>query len=382
MHIVFITSEFPTRGLPHGGVGTFVKFLSKNLVQRDIRVSVIGFYKSGAKEEASEEEGVSVYRLPSSRWRTFRFLDHAIRINKALASLYFKHKIDIVESAELGLAFIRKIRTVKYVIRMHGGHHFFSQAEKRKISHWRGFQEKRSFAKADALVGVSRYVVDHTATYMNFDPVATPVIFNPVNPEKFHRADPAKIVEGRIVFVGTVCEKKGIRQLVMAMPEICRQVPKAHLMIAGRDWFFSSGLSYIEYLRGFIDPIVKDRITFLGSLPNTEVPALIESAEVCAYPSHMEAMPLSWLEGLAMGKAVVASNTGPGPEVITDGETGLLCDPYSHDDIAEKIVYVLKNRNIREQFSENGMKDILHRFNSEEIILKNISFYKSIHNDN
>jgi hypothetical protein len=113
MHIVFITSEFPTRGLPHGGVGTFVKFLSKNLVQRDIRVSVIGFYKSGAKEEASEEEGVSVYRLPSSRWRTFRFLDHAIRINKALASLYFKHKIDIVESAELGLAFIRKIRTVK-----------------------------------------------------------------------------------------------------------------------------------------------------------------------------------------------------------------------------------------------------------------------------
>lgn len=359
-----------------------MKFIATCLAQRGIEVSVIGFYKSHAKEEVCLEEGVSVYRLHSSRWKSLRFLDHALRINKALRALHRKHKVDIVESTELGLAFIRKDRGIKYIIRMHGGHHFFAQAENRKINPWRGFQEKRSFAKADALVGVSQYVVNHTSTYLHFDPAKTPVIFNPVNPDKFNRADPSKMVEGRIVFVGTVCEKKGIRQLVMAMPEICRQIPKAHLMIAGRDWFFPSGLSFSQYLQDFIDPKVKDKIIFLGTLPNTEVPGLIESAEVCAYPSHMEAMPLAWLEGLAMGKAVVASKAGPGPEVIKDGVTGLLCDPYSPEDIAEKITYVLKNKSERDRFSEAGMSDVLHRFSSEEMILKNISFYKTTLKDN
>lgn len=377
MHVVFITSEFPTPGLPHGGVGTFVRFLGTSLTHRSVKVSVVGFYKNiTSKESVSSESGVMLHRLRPSRWKSLRFLDHALRLNKALGAINRKQKIDLVESAELGLAFVVKKPGIKYIIRMHGGHHFFSQTEKRKISPWRGFQEKRSFAKADALVGVSRYVVEHTATYLGFDAVKVPVIFNPVNLEKFHHSDPSKIVAGRIVFTGTVCEKKGIRQLVMAMPMICREVPVAHLMIAGRDWFFPSGQSYHQYLQDFIDPAVKDRITFLGMLPNTEMPDLIESAEVCAYPSHMEAMPLAWLEGLAMGKAVVASKTGPGPEVIDDGITGLLCDPYNPKDIAEKVIDLLKKPEMAIELRKNARRNVMQRFNIDQIAQDNIDFYQ------
>jgi len=379
MHIVFLTNEFPTSGQPHGGVGTFVKFMAERLVEAGISISVVGFYKGTTiSGEVSQEEGVLVYRLPSSRWRFFRFADHAFRVNQKLKAINRNHKIDVVEAPELGLSFIRKLKGVKYVIRMHGGHHFFAQAENRKISAWRGFQERRSFDRADALVGVSRYVVNHTAKYLKFDPTTTPVIFNPVNLAKFHRANPAKIIKGRIVFVGTVCEKKGIRQLVMAMPRILKVVPEAHLMIAGRDWFFPSGLSYIQYLQDFIDPAVKDSITFLGTVPNTEVPQWIESAEICAYPSHMEAMPLAWLEGLAMGKAVVASQTGPGPEVIQNGVTGVLCDPYSHDDIASRILTILTDSTFRDSLSEQAYNDIHARFDSQMIVNQNIEFYSDI----
>jgi len=378
MHVVFITSEYPTPGLPHGGIGTFVRFLASSLVQYGVEVSVVGFYKSNKAASISTEEGVVIHRLQPSRWKSMRFFDHSLRLNKRLKEINRKQKIDIVEAAELGLAFVQKTSGVKYVIRMHGGHHFFSQAEKRKISPWRGFQEKRSFAKADALVGVSQYVVNHTASYLGFDATKVPVIFNPVNLQKFHQTNPSKIVAGRIVFVGTVCEKKGVRQLVMAMPAICKEVPTAHLMIAGRDWYFSDGQSYIQYLKKFIEPDVKDRISFLGTLANTEVPSLIESAELCAYPSHMEAMPLAWLEGLAMGKAVVASKTGPGPEVIEDGITGLLCDPYNPIDIAEKINSVLKNSENRDGMGEHARHDIMHRFNIDKLVRQNIDFYQSV----
>ncbi len=356
-----------------------MKFIAGRLLRHGISVSVVGFYQ-GADEagNVSQEEGVNLYRLPVSRWKYFRFADQAFRINRKLRAIHANQKIDVVEAPELGLAFIKKIEDVKYVIRMHGGHHFFAQAENRKISAWRGFQEKRSFRKADALVGVSRYVVDHTATYLDFDAKATPVIFNPVDLTKFRKADERKIVDGRIVFVGTVCEKKGIRQLVMAMPQIRKVVPQAHLMIAGRDWFFPSGLSYIQYLQDFIDPSVKDCITFMGAIPNTEIPHLIESAQVCAYPSHMEAMPLAWLEGLAMGKAVVASRTGPGPEVIQDGVTGLLCDPYLPDDIAKCILAILTNKAYASTLAENALIDIHDRFDSNMLINQNIKFYQLV----
>lgn len=379
MHVVFVTSEFPTPGLPHGGVGTFVKFMSSSLAGKGVQASVIGFYSNVPGQGSVDLElGVTVYRLKSSRWKTLRFIDHAFRLNRRLRWLHHQSPVDIVESAELGLAFIWKVPGIKYVIRMHGGHHFFSESEKRGINAWRGFQERLSFAKADALVGVSQYVVDHTAKHLGFDSTKVPVIFNPVNLDRFYKADPLLMVPGRIVFIGTICEKKGIRQLVMAMPAICREVASAHLVIAGRDWLFPSGLSYTEYLKGFIDPAVKDRIHFVGVLPHSEVPALIESAEVCAFPSHMEAMPLAWLEALAMGKAVVASETGPGPEVIYSNVTGMLCDPYDSSDMANCIIKILENKVFRDELGQRAQEDIRHRFSIQEIINANCEFYRSI----
>ena len=62
----------------------------------------------------------------------------------------------------------QKIKNIKYVIRLHGGHHFFAEAENRGINKWKGFQEKRSFKKADAFIAVSNYVKNHTATYLSY----------------------------------------------------------------------------------------------------------------------------------------------------------------------------------------------------------------------
>lgn len=59
--------------------------------------------------------------------------------------------------------------------------------------------------------------------------------------------------------------------------------------------------------------------------------------DVCVYPSYMEAMPIAWLEGLAMEKKVVASKIGSGLELVKDNKTGLLINPYFPEDIAKKL---------------------------------------------
>ena len=137
-------------------------------------------------------------------------------------------------------------------------------------------------------------------------------------------------------FVGTSCEKKGIRQLVAAMPAILAAHPDARLLVAGRDWADADG-SFRARLEAGLDPTTAAHVEFLGPVDHDEVPALLARAAVCAYPSHMEAMPWRGWRALAMGRAVVAGDIGPAPEVVEDGVTGVLCDPYDPAAIAAAV---------------------------------------------
>lgn len=378
MHIVFLTHEYPKPNYPHGGVGTFIQSLARWLVNHGQWVSVVGINYT-SDDEKENDHGVVIYRLKKQVKKGFTWRLHAQSINRKLKELHVKKPIDIIEGSELAFSFIQKIPGVKYLIRLHGGHHFFAESENRGINWWKGFQEKRSFKKADAIIGVSQYVVDHTSKYLSFEKKKKGIIFNPANIENFYQADWNQSVKGRIFFAGTVCEKKGIRQLIQAMPIIKKQVPEARLLIAGRDWKFpKTGNSYIEYVKQFIEPSVKDAILFLGPLPNQDIPRYIEQAEVCCYPSHMEAMPLAWIEVMAMGKAFVGSKLGPGPEIIKHGETGLLCNPLNPEDIAEKVIYMLKNSQEARKMGQKARGFALKNFSLDIIGKKNIELYQSL----
>lgn len=379
MHICFLTHEYPKAGHAHGGVGTLIKSLAQMLVSKGNRVSIVGMnYIEG--NEYNVEDGVHIYRLNKKKIKGIIWLLTNRSINNKLKEIHKSFPIDIVEATELGLAFIKKQKDIKYVIRLNGGHHFFSESEERGIDRWKGFQEKRSFKKADKIVAVSEYVMNHTARYINFTKKSDAIIFNPANLAGLYDARPEKIVEGRIFFAGTLAEKKGIRQLITAMPFIKKEIPSAHLVIAGRDSKMKDGTSFLKYLRQHISVEIIESISFLGVVSNDKIPALIEQAEVCVYPSHMEAMPLAWIEALGMGRAFIGSKTGPGPELVKDGVNGLLCNPKDPDDIGAKVIQLLSNKELAFKLGKNARIDVLDRFAVEKILQKNIEFYQQVLN--
>ncbi len=378
MHICFLSGEYPHSDYPHGGVGTFLQMMSRFLVKNGVFVTIIGIGYSYSDEE-SDDEGVKVFRLRKSRWSKFRFIDNSNRINKRVNKVHENHRINIIEGAELSFAFVKKNIEIKYLIRLHGGHHFFAESENRGINWWKGYQERQSFKKADAVVGVSQYVVEHTAKYLSFKDKLKGVIFVPVNLDRFYQSDLNKSVKGRIFFAGTVCEKKGIRQLIQAIPIIKREVPEVHLIIAGRDWVFpGSGKSYTDYLRQFMDPSVQDVITFLGSVANSDIPEYIESAQVCCFPSHMETFGIVSIEAMAMAKPLLYTKLGPGPEVVEYGKTGLLCDPLNPEDIAEKLIHILTHPDEVRKMGENARAFAVLNFSLNVIGQKNIQLYNTL----
>ena len=376
MHICFLSQEYPKSGSIYGGIGTFLKTFAHQLVHEGHKVTVVGLI--GKTHKIEWDQGVRLVYFPLSNskllgwWRNFK------RIGGFLEDLHRKETIDILEGSELNFAFMPKIKSIPYVIRLHGGHHFFSQGENRKIDPWKGFQEKVSFSKSDGFIAVSEYVKEVTGTYLSYRGKPIDVINYPVSFDKFYPADSKKAVPHRLVFAGTVCEKKGIRQLIQALPMVLDIYPDTHLEVYGRDWTFPDGKSYTQSLKEQIPESLKSKVTFHGPVSHDQLPSFYEKAQVCIFPSHIETQGLVAPEAMAMEKPVIFSKTGPGPETIEDGLTGWLCNPHDPEDIAKTI---LKAFDAEEKYLELGKLarvKALEKFDTEKATVKNINFYKKL----
>lgn len=379
MHICFITHEYPKTGFPHGGLGSFVKTISQELIKNGIEVSVVGINYENKNEQTSEN-GINIYRLKKNKIKGLSWYLNSKAINYKIAEIHKTNTIHIIEASELGLAFINKIKSIDYLIRLHGGHHFFAESEKRGINFWKGFQEKRSFKKADGFIAVSKYVKTHTEKYLSYNNKKVELIKNPINTNLFKPLN-TSIIENRIVFAGTVCEKKGIRQLVQAFGIVKSKFPKSTLEIYGRDWFFPDGSSYVKMLQEKELPKLgqfANDIIFHGAIDYNNIPNKYAEAEVCVFPSHIETQGLVAPEAMAMEKIVIFTKLGPGPETIINFETGLLCNPYNENDIAEKIIWVFENKLKAKKIGINAREFVIKKFCLDNIVNKNIDFYKSL----
>jgi glycosyltransferase involved in cell wall biosynthesis len=384
MHICFITNEYPKLDFPHGGVGTFIHTIAHKLIEKGHKVSVIGINVYTKIDETEHEGDVSIFRLKPRILKGLTWHLNNKSINRKLTELNNTHNIDIVETAELGLSFIRKYNSIKYVIRLHGGHHFFAESENRRVSWWKGFQEKKSFKKADAFIAVSKYVKSHTAKYLGYHNKPIKIIKYPINLEVFKPKLEVKIESNTILFAGTVCEKKGINQLLEAMPKVIENNPEAELFVYGRDWFFPDGKSYIDYLKKVVLPNLGDaarQIHFMGAVPFKTLTNKYAAAEVCVFPSLMETQGLVAPEAMAMNKLVIFSECGPGPETIEHKKTGLLCNPYDSDDIANQINWVLNHKEECKHIAKNGRAFVLSNFDINTVTEENLDFYNYILSD-
>jgi glycosyltransferase involved in cell wall biosynthesis len=369
-------------GYPHGGIGTFIKKIAEKLVEKNVRVTVLSVDPSGnKKKDTIVEQGLlTVIYQRQSNWPAFSFLDFTWRFNSYIKKTHSLHPIDVIEGHEISFAMIKKIPGIAYVIRLHGGHHFFTEAERRPIEKKKAWKEINSFSKADALIAVSNYTNTRTAHFLDYDPSKTTIIPNGIDISKFIPGKAADIVHGRIVFAGNVIEKKGIRQLVMALPLVKKKFPHVHLLVLGNTTLknVQTGKPYIDYLKTFIDPSVKDIIDFVGFVDNDKLQEYIRTAELCVFPSHMETQGIVAAEAMVMEKMVIFGKDGPGPEVIQHKVTGLLCDPHSPEDIAAKIIEALSDPDASREMARKARIAALARYDAEVLASININFYEKV----
>ena len=372
MHICFLCNEYPP-GL-HGGIGSQFQVLGRGLAARGHQVTVLGVYRR-RQDTIEEDRGVRVIRLAHTVVPKAGFLMNGRRIRQALAEIERRNHIDLIDGTELSLAMVPRSWPAPKIIRMNGGHHFFAATLGKRPQPWRSWLERRSFACADHLCGVSRFVAETTRGLLDLGTRPIEILPIPIDTRMFQPRRDIPETPGLIVFVGTICEKKGVPQLLQAMSEVARAVPDAHLWLLGRDYKDENGVGYLEQYRQLVPAAMQNRILFKGPIEHDELPDLLARAQVCVYPSHMEAQGIVNLEAMAMGKAVVSSLAGPGPEILQDGVSGLLCDPHDPASIAERIIRLMRDGELRRRIEGEARRWVVEQFSENVLIERNELFH-------
>jgi len=122
----------------------------------------------------------------------------------------------------------------------------------------------------------------------------------------------------------------------------------------------------------------KININFIDEVSYDEIQKYISKASVVVLPSFAEAFPMTWLEAMAMGKALVTSNIGWASELMINEETGFMVSPTNHKEFAEKINMLLTDAKLNSKYGIKARNRIKKNFSNQFIVEKNIEFYQSI----
>jgi glycosyltransferase involved in cell wall biosynthesis len=164
----------------------------------------------------------------------------------------------------------------------------------------------------------------------------------------------------RLLEVARLCEVKGQRELIQALPRLERQ--DAVVLLAGED--LEAGGAFRAGLEREAESLgVGDRVRFLGY--RADVPALLEAADALVLPSWVEGLPLGVLDAMARGKPVVAAAVGGTPEVVADGETGLLVPPRDGDALVRALDELLRDPERARRLGEAGRRRALEEFSAD-----------------
>lgn len=226
----------------------------------------------------------------------------------------------------------------------------------------------REYARiAHKIVTVSR---DLRRTLVEKVDVPTPiqVIHNGIDGSRFGRPSDGAVrrelgIDANAFVVGTavvLSEQKGVKYLLEATKLVHAQAPEIQFVIAG------DGPQRAELEDKARADKLGSNVRFIGY--RSDIPALIASYDTYVLPSLWEGLPLALLEALAQGLPIVATTVGGNPEVVESGENGFLVPPKEPRALAEQILRVYRDADLRSRVKEANQKKFAAQFSLDAMI--------------
>ncbi|MFP4014688.1 MAG: glycosyltransferase family 4 protein [Chitinispirillaceae bacterium] len=228
--------------------------------------------------------------------------------------------------------------------------------------------------KADQVITNSSFTASRVRAVYPRDSVVIPygTTFDPLQSSK------RKVGKPLVLSVGRLIERKGFSYLVDAAREVVKKIPDAQFAIVG-------GGPLLEPLRQQVRNLgLEKNFTVAGKVSQETLVDYYRRASLFVLPSiedakgDTEGLGVVLIEALSCRIPVVASNVGGIPDVVIDGETGLLFPQKDSTAAAEAILKVLKDDKLRMRLTNNGYQHVCANFSWESVVKRIADVYKDL----
>ena len=384
MRVLVVTSSFPR--FPGDPSGVFILSLCKELQKLGIELEVLAPHEGSCKRHEFRE-GIEVFRFPYFYPHRFQRLCYGAGILKnmkgsalafmqlpffILAELFYAIRIAQQKNFDLVHAhwsipqgftglLLRKFRGIPWVTSLHG-----SDVHGLNLPFLRGLN-KKVILGSDACTANSRATAERAKRISGRDDIR--VIPMGVDIDFFStsagRATGQK-QNGRhaetILYAGRLIDVKGVEYLIRAFPSVLEKHANAKLLVVGSGPCKGDLVNVSERLH------LQGRVVFQEPVSQEELARYFSTADVVVLPSvrtdegETEGLGLVLLEAMACGVPVIGSATGGIPDIIKDGETGLIALQMNPHDLAEKILRILDDEALRKKVTEKGFGFVKQEF--------------------
>jgi len=223
---------------------------------------------------------------------------------------------------------------------------------------------------ADKVIAVSREVGNYHGKYSHIPSSKIAVIPNGINVKLFEH-DPAAGLKIRsemglgetapvLGIIGRLQPQKDHNTFLEAAALILKQKPNAHFLVVGDGPLHGSLESKAQVLG------ISSNVHFCGV--RQDIPAIISALDILVFSSLWEGLPISLLEGMAGGRAIVATAVAGIHDVIQSDETGVLIDPGNPPALAEACLDLLDDPQRRQKMGESALRIVKTSFGIETMI--------------
>jgi glycosyltransferase involved in cell wall biosynthesis len=402
MKIAFLTPEYPhpkTGG--SGGIGTSIKNLAMGLLAEGYSVRVLVYAQK--EEGVFCDNGICIQQIRNVKFKGLSWYLTRKKLENIINTLYEDKEIDLVEAPDwTGITSFISPKKCPVMIRLNGSDTYFCHLDQRPVKWINRYHEKRALKNANGLLSVSQFTADTTNEVFHLDKKFC-IIPNCIDMDVFSNNNincnsnsnnngngnvysknnnNVNDNNNTILYFGSLIRKKGLLELPFIFNAVVAKKPEAKLILVGKDVpdIISGNSSTWQMMQSLFSPVALLNVTYLGAVLYDEIKNQISTATVCVFPTFAEALPVSWIEAMALEKSIVASNIGWAPEVIDDGVNGFLVHPKDHLHYAAKIIHLMEDGDLQKEFGSAAKKKVSEKFSIQKVAQQSLVFYKNFYN--
>lgn len=405
MKIAFISYEYPP-DTATGGIATYVYQAARMMQQRGHVVEI--FTSSPYRSGTTIEDGIVVHRLlyltPTDR------RDFAGLAGQMFAQRHTTVHFDVIEGPENDAharGAIALVPDMPLVVKLHTplfmvqALNYVPPSRQMKLRRWLGALRRGQLPKPFAMPSVYDPACDLERSHtLEADEITTPSqdlgdrlihawglpaatvvhLPNPYIPGSELLQIPVETHTNTVSFLGRLEVRKGILQLMQAIPLILRHHPQVKFRFVGESC--PAPPNPETTMQQYITQKLwryRRSLEFTGAVPLQEIPHYLAQTDICVFPSRWENFPNVCLEAMAAARGIVGSQAGGMADLLDQGNAGHLVDPQHPEQIATAVIDLLDHPERRMRFGHIARQQVLHNYNLERIgALQEASYKRAI----